>query len=74
MPKTVRQTPRAKDLAGVLEACERHIRNKAFEYADLIDNEDGTPDDFRVILQTKKNWQELADDVREIIRKESKKK
>lgn len=70
----LRKTPVAKDLKGVLEACERHIHNKSLEYYDLIDNNDGTPDEIAEIRQTQKNWQELADDVRAIIKQTKRKK
>lgn len=68
----MRQTPRAKDLAGILEACERHIHNKNLEILDLIDCDDDTGGEMETMKLTKLNWQELADDVRMIIHRQKK--
>jgi hypothetical protein len=63
-----RKTPVAKDLKGILEACQRHITNKNLEIADLIDNDDAEPGEMETMIQTRKNWQELADDIEAIIK------
>ena len=64
----MRKTPVATTLEEVLEACERHIQNKAFEYWDYMDCGDATPGELETLLQTRKNWEELADDVRAMLK------
>lgn len=58
---------RATDLAGILATCHRHLSNINKTHLDLLDCEDGTPEDDFYIKMILGMWQDMRDDVQAII-------
>ena len=63
-------TIRARSVEEIQAVCERHLRNIFTIHADLVDNDDGTPTDLFYIDMFAKAWQEMHEDVTQIIQNE----
>lgn len=58
---------RATSLEEILETCNRHIKNFNMTSIDLLDNEDGTETDFFYIDTIRGMWQDMRDDVQQML-------
>lgn len=67
----MRQTPVATTLEGILEVCERQVRNCAAMFYDCADNGDCDDSYLQQLGWTQNNWKELGDDVRAMIEKQN---
>lgn len=58
---------RAASLEDILATCDRHIRNIGLTEADLIAEGDGTDTDAFYIDMFRRTWQDLRQDVLEML-------
>jgi hypothetical protein len=58
---------KAASLEEILATCERHIRNIGKTEADMIAEGDGTETDLWYCDMFRQTWQDLRDDVQEML-------